>query len=115
MRGKRLRVLLERLQEVAPVSVLFIHPLELRGAHDAVPGATPGRAEEAIRKVLSSLGVPMASTGPALAESFRRSGVAPFGFENTQPGIGHLNAVGHRVIGQALAELLGAARANAVH
>ena len=34
----------------------------------------------------------------------------PRGFANSQPGTGHLNAVGHRVVGNLLADALGALR-----
>jgi len=34
----------------------------------------------------------------------------PRGFANSRPGTGHLNAVGHRVVGNLLADALGALR-----
>ncbi len=42
----------------------------------------------------------------ALRAEFARTGQPPSGFANTVPGRGHLNAVGHRVIGEELARAI---------
>lgn len=112
LRAERLRLVIAQLRQIAPVSVVYIHQLEFRSAHEAVPGAIPARSEAALRAILEPLGVPFASTGPALAASYRRTGEAPFGFNATQPGIGHLNTAGHQVIGRVLADLIGSVKAT---
>lgn len=42
--------------------------------------------------------------GDAFLENYQKENTLPYGFMNTAPGVGHLNATGHRLIAEALIE-----------
>ena len=44
--------------------------------------------------------------GPFFLQNFEKTKTLPYGFANTAPGVGHLNATGHRLIAEALIERL---------
>lgn len=51
-------------------------------------------------------GLPLVDPTEEMLEEFRRTGEPLHGFANTQPAAGHLNARGHRVLGECLAREL---------
>ena len=105
-RARRLGILIQQLQKIAPVDMVFVHQLEYKSSRIAVPGPTPMKAERAVRGIVEPLGVSMVNTAPYLIDRYRTTGEPPFGFPNSQMGSGHLNAVGHQAIAAALCDLL---------
>ena len=49
------------------------------------------------------MGIPVLDVNPTLLDDFRLSGLPAKGFNNTVPGVGHLNKRGHRLLGDWLA------------
>ncbi len=88
----------------APVvpALLYLPSLSYRpSCRDACVAA---RNEFAIAAL--GAGVTFIDTTPALCAAFERTGQPPNGFWNTRPGTGHLNALGHRVVAEVIAEHL---------
>jgi hypothetical protein len=111
-RARRLGILIQQLQKIAPVDLIFVHQLEYKSSRSAVPGPTPMKAERAVRGIVEPLGVSMVNTAPYLIDRYRATGEPPFGFPNSQIGSGHLNPVGHQAIAAALCDLLNQAAAE---
>lgn len=89
----------------SPVQV-FADPAR-RESFAALWGATdlnyPNRR---LAEIARRLGFPILDSVPLLDAEVARTKADVHGFANTDPGVGHWNAAGHRVVGRALAERL---------
>jgi len=95
-----------QLREVTRLPVIFVH----------VPPApeTPGKAllPEDLRaddlqrfaEIGADFGIPVLAAGPAFARERIQSGEFLRGFPTSAPGLGHLNARGHRVVAEVIAQ-----------
>jgi len=70
-------------------------------------GGEPAPEEAALEQACSAAGVPFINGRGIFRKSFEETGEPSHGFSNTTPGAGHINATGHRLLGQELAEVLG--------
>ena len=65
----------------------------------------PVTAEEReLMEACRSLQIPLVTMREHLADDYRKTGQPPFGFMNTLPWTGHVNAHGHGLIAQALSD-----------
>lgn len=96
--------LLAELQRRAGGPVLLLYaptlPYLARGQVRTDDFAAP--LMQAFARTCQRLGVPLVDLGPVFITHFQATGRLPRGFPNTMPGIGHLNADGHRLAAQAV-------------
>ena len=68
--------------------------------------AKPPSDEPGLERVCQEMGVPLINLRSSYIDHYRRTGEVPHGFSNTTPGAGHINALGHRILGAELAAKL---------
>lgn len=73
----------------------------------------PAAMESALKEECEIEGVPFANMRTAFVDEYKRTGMACNGFLNTAPGVGHLNALGHRKTAEQLAPLVAEALSDA--
>lgn len=57
-------------------------------------------------RVCEKNGIDVIDTGPRFARLYETEGQLPYGFANTTPGSGHLNAQGHRILAEEIISYL---------
>lgn len=86
--------------------ILFVyHPqisIETDGSITCIYGVT----YETFILVCEENDIQVIDMGPLFLQNFEKTKTLPYGFANTTPGVGHLNATGHRLIAEALIERL---------
>ena len=83
-------------------AILLYHPaFTLQPDGSAVIGEEPALAE-LMSAVCEEQGVLFVDTRDQLLTVYREQALLPTGFSNTAPGTGHINALGHRLIAEAL-------------
>lgn len=72
------------------------------------PGQPPSdpRLAALLADLCARHGATFVDAGPAMREEYRRTGQPVHGFANSVVGSGHINAAGHRAVGEALAAAL---------
>lgn len=82
-----------------------VHPdRALRDAFFDAAGATgPFRPEDRLRELGERAGFPVLALAPELVGEVDARGLYLHGFENTTPGVGHWNSLGHRLAGERIA------------
>ncbi len=70
-------------------------------------GGVPEPEEAALEEACAKAGIPFVNGREAFRRGFEETGEPGHGFSNTTPGTGHINATGHRILGQELAKALG--------
>lgn len=70
------------------------------------PEASAPRLESYLSEACRSESVPFINTRADYLNLLNSKGIVSHGFSNTIPGEGHINAFGHRILGQALAKKL---------
>ena len=65
-------------------------------------GSAPTRLENILRSSCSEQGVDCVMTREAFVNLRDRTQQLGFGFSNTLPGAGHINAVGHQLVGELI-------------
>jgi len=97
---RRLRMVLAPLAQATHLSIVHV-PALLYKTERRIEHQYPW--EGAIyRTVCESLEIPYLDTTDALEKSYQHSGQPGHGFSNAIVGQGHLNAEGHRAVGQAI-------------
>ena len=93
--------------EVARVNpnLVLVYVPHLHYFHEPPEVAYPLRRDW-FHELAARRGLPLVDPSDAMLEEYRRTHEPLHGFANTQPGAGHLNARGHRVLGERLAALL---------
>lgn len=66
----------------------------------------PGPLTQELDSLCEEFQIPLATTQAGFTEYFEKTGQLPYGFQNYIPGLGHLNHQGHRLVAEALVELL---------
>ncbi len=69
-------------------------------------GAQHTREREILFAACRELGLPVWNPTARLIKYYDETGQFPVGFANTQPGYGHLNPAGHRIVAELLSENL---------
>jgi hypothetical protein len=93
-----------------PTALLYVEGLHYQPGGNATVAPSSSRAEAETARAAKLAGVPMFDTAQYLIDATQASRQPPFGFDNNiRPG-GHLNAVGHRAVAQALVDLVGTLR-----
>ena len=98
---ERLAFVLARLGVRAPVLVLYLPRIEWHPAGAAFLARPAER--DAVRAAATEAGAGFLDAGPAMLDQYARTLVPSYGFDNLRVGSGHLNVVGHRVVGELLA------------
>jgi hypothetical protein len=93
-----------RIARYAP-RVVYVYIPHLEYFAPGIPESDPVLAR-LLRDLCARRGATMLDTGGAMRAEFRRSGQPLHGFQNSVMGSGHINAAGHRVVGQELARVL---------
>jgi len=70
-------------------------------------GGEPFPEESALDEACNKEGIPFINCRSLFRRHFEQTGEPSHGFSNTTPGAGHINATGHRLLGQELAKVLG--------
>ena len=83
------------------MTVLWIPSLSYTGGSNS-----PTLIEIEVARACSRRGIQFVDPRDEMQAEFRRTGQPLQGFGNTQPGVGHLNAEGHRIVADVLAEHL---------
>jgi hypothetical protein len=68
--------------------------------------AKPNPTEQYLAEAAREAGVPFISLRPDFVNRFNRDDETAHGFANTQPGMGHMNALGHEIAAKRLARAL---------
>lgn len=96
-----------RLRAESDVPVILLHHPHLRLNAD---GTATADVDARLRRVFASAaarsGVIFVDMTDAFLENFRANHTLPHGFANTEAGVGHLNARGHRMIAEALLDVI---------
>lgn len=105
---RRLVLVLRALQAVAPVLVVYTPNLAYR-AQRQTEALAPHEAA-VFRGACAEVGVPLVDLTPAFEAHYAQTGQPPVGFANHRIDRGHLNEAGHRLVAEALAPAVEAAR-----
>lgn len=62
---------------------------------------------DAFRDACAENDIILVDMGPVFLDNYEQEQTLPYGFANTVPGTGHLNTTGHRLIAEALIEVIG--------
>ena len=84
--------------------------LYLPTVHYKTPDEEPGFVEKELERACREEGLPFLSMRRAFVEHYKQTREVAHGFDNTQPGFGHINELGHRLTAVELAKLLNGAR-----
>lgn len=88
--------------EYGVTAIIYYHPhLALQADGSAVIDAPP-RFSEALGEAAARVGIVYLDLSEAFLDAYAESGALPHGFANTAAGAGHLNAVGHEIVAEAL-------------
>jgi len=68
--------------------------------------ASPSSAEKDVADACSKLGVPFVNPRSDFVETMRTSARPAVGFANTQPGLGHMNDLGHAIVAGRLVPVI---------
>ena len=74
--------------------------------------AQPRATEQYLADAAQKLGVTFISLRPDFVALYRNQNRTAHGFNNTQPGMGHINPLGHEIAAERLAQVLGPQVAN---
>jgi lysophospholipase L1-like esterase len=80
--------------------LLYIPTIDYFG--DQAPSSVELQLAQAVR----AEGVPFVSVHQDYIDAFQMDRRAAHGFDNTQPGVGHINALGHALLAERLAEMM---------
>jgi hypothetical protein len=61
-----------------------------------------GKKLEAVKRISKDMGISFIDLTQDFVEYFKVTSQFPFGFQNTFPGVGHLNEDGHNLVAQRL-------------
>ena len=101
---ERLAFVLTALTRNGPVLVLDVPELRYQPARQ-VESAAPA-VSAVYRAAAARAGARYVDAGPELVAAYRATGRPGHGFDDVQPGYGHLNAEGHAAVARALAAAL---------
>lgn len=70
------------------------------------PSAAPSELEQAVKAEAARQGIPLADMHEPFLKYYKEHRQPAYGFNNTTPGYGHMNEIGHKVLAQTLARML---------
>lgn len=107
-RQEAFRWVLRQMLEVTDRILVLYVPVLSYGVERCAD--TSERDAAAVRRIANELGLEMIDPTEALCAEYLRTKQPLHGFHNAVMGEGHLNAAGHRIVGELLARSVGAAR-----
>lgn len=100
--------LMQKVSDVAQshgvTPMIVYHPHLQLGEDGAVSAQTDENCLNALYMACESTGVILVDMTDEFIDYYHNTCKLPHGFSNTMPGVGHLNADGHRLVAQALYE-----------
>lgn len=84
--------------------ILFIYHTQTIIEEDGTVSFAPDALFDTLQSACTENDIALLDMRPIFAEHYAQHREIPYGFSNTKPGNGHLNALGHRLIAEAVSQ-----------